>query len=419
MRSIVRPLLAIAGGMLVVQCHEVSLTAPRPITALPRALSAAETGLISADNRFAFSLFGEIARQTSPDSNLFISPLSAAMALAMAYNGAAGATQAEMQQVLQLDGMTLDDVDQSYRSLIGLLRGLDPEVAFTIANSVWYDPDPVYAPTPDYLAATRTYFDARVESLDFKSPSAAPTINAWVSDQTHGKIPTIVPDAIPPDVVAYLINAIYFKGNWTARFDKSLTRPGAFRLANGAAATVPMMTHGHAVRVGYARAEGVTVLDLPYGGEAFSMTIALPQDAAGIDSLVQGLSEERWRGWVAALDSGSFEVVMPKFALTYGLTMNDVLKALGMPSAFCDSWHPDFTRMNPTGALCITDVRHKAFVDVNEEGTEAAAATSVGIGFTSIGPTLVMVDRPFVFAIRERLSGTILFLGRVMNPAAT
>jgi len=418
MRSIVRPLLAIAGGILVVQCHEASLTAPRSITALPRTLSAAETGLISADNRFAFSLFGEIARQTSPDSNLFISPLSAAMALAMAYNGAAGATQAEMQQVLQLDGMTLDDVDQSYRSLIGLLRGLDPQVAFTIANSVWYDPNPVYAPTPDYLATTRTYFDARVESLDFKSPSAAPTINAWVSDQTHGKIPTIVPDPIPPDAVAYLINAIYFKGSWTARFDKGLTRPGTFRLANGAAATVPMMTHGHSVRVRYARAEGVTVLDLPYGGEAFSMTIVLPQVAGGIDSLVQGLTEERWRGWVAALDSGSLEVVMPKFTLTYGLTMNDVLRALGMPSAFCDAPHPDFTRLNPSGALCISDVRHKTFVDVNEEGTEAAAATSVEISFTSLAAPL-QVDRPFVFAIRERLSGTILFLGRVMNPAAT
>ena len=418
MRSIVRPLLAIAGGILVVQCHEASLTAPRSITALPRTLSAAETGLISADNRFAFSLFGEIARQTSLDSNLFISPLSAAMALAMAYNGAAGATQAEMQQVLQLDGMTLDDVDQSYRSLIGLLRGLDPQVAFTIANSVWYDPNPVYAPTPDYLATTRTYFDARVESLDFKSPSAAPTINAWVSDQTHGKIPTIVPDPIPPDAVAYLINAIYFKGSWTARFDKGLTRPGTFRLANGAAATVPMMKHGHSVRVRYARAEGVTVLDLPYGGETFSMTIVLPQVAGGIDSLVQGLTEERWRGWVAALDSGSFEVVMPKFTLTYGLTMNDVLRALGMPSAFCDAPHPDFTRLNPSGALCISDVRHKTFVDVNEEGTEAAAATSVEISFTSLAAPL-QVDRPFVFAIRERLSGTILFLGRVMNPAAT
>ena len=416
MRSIVRPLLAIAGGILVVQCHEASLTAPRSITALPRTLSAAETGLISADNRFAFSLFGEIARQTSPDSNLFISPLSAAMALAMAYNGAAGATQAEMQQVLQLDGMTLDDVDQSYRSLIGLLRGLDPQVAFTLANSVWYDRR--YAPTPEFLDATRTYFDARVEGLDFGSPTAAPTINAWVSDQTHGKIPTIVPDPIPPDAVAYLINAIYFKGSWTARFDKGLTRPGTFRLANGAAATVPMMTHGHSVRVRYARAEGVTVLDLPYGGEAFSMTIVLPQVAGGIDSLVQGLTEERWRGWVAALDSGSLEVVMPKFTLTYGLTMNDVLRALGMPSAFCDAPHPDFTRLNPSGALCISDVRHKTFVDVNEEGTEAAAATSVEISFTSLAAPL-QVDRPFVFAIRERLSGTILFLGRVMNPAAT
>src|SRR5438874_4369574 len=322
MRSIVRPLLAIAGGMLVVQCHEDSLTAPRPITALPRTLSAAEAGLISADNRFAVSLFGEIARQTSRDSNLFISPLSAAMALAMAYNGAAGATQAEMQRVLQLDGMTLDDVDQSYRSLIGLLRGLDPQVAFTLANSVWYDPR--YAPTPEFLDATRTYFDARVQGLDFGSPTAAPTINAWVSDQTHGKIPTIVPDPIPPDAVAYLINAIYFKGSWTARFDKGLTRPGTFRLANGAAATVPMMTHGHSVRVRYARAEGVTVLDLPYGGEAFSMTIVLPQVAGGIDSLDQGLTEERWRGWVAALDSGSLEVVMAKFTLTYGLTMTDV-----------------------------------------------------------------------------------------------
>jgi len=418
MRSIVRPLLAIAGGILVVQCHEASLTAPRSITALPRALSAAETGLISADNRFAFSLFGEIARQTSPDSNLFISPLSAAMALAMAYNGAAGATQAEMQQVLQLDGMTLDDVDQSYRSLIGLLRGLDPQVAFTIANSVWYDPNPVYAPTPDYLATTRTYFDARVESLDFKSPSAAPTINAWVSDQTHGKIPTIVPDPIPPYAVAYLINAIYFKGSWTARFDKGLTRPGTFRLVNGAAATVPMMKHGRTVPIAIASVNGVTVLDLPYGGEAFSMTIALPQDAAGIDSLVQGLTEERWRGWVAALDSGSSEVVMPKVTLTYGLTMNDVLRALGMPSAFCDAPHPDFTRLNPSGALCISDVSHKTFVDVNEEGTEAAAATSVEIGVTSL-PASVQVDRPFVFAIRERLSGTILFLGRVMNPTAT
>ena len=202
MRAHVGPLLAVAIGVLAARCREAPITAPRPITSLPRALDAAESGVIGADNRFAFSLFAEIARQTSPDSNLFISPLSAAMALGMAYIGAAGATQTEMQQVLQLDGLTLNDVERSYRSLIALLRGLDPQVAFTLANSVWYDPDPRFAPTPAFLDATRTYFDARVESLDFRSPSAAPTINRWVSDQTGGKIPAIVPDPIGSDVVS-------------------------------------------------------------------------------------------------------------------------------------------------------------------------------------------------------------------------
>jgi serine protease inhibitor len=416
MRPLCRPLLVVAMALFAVRCREAAITAPRPITTLPRPLTGAENHLIAADNGFAFKLLGEIARQAGPDTNLFLSPLSAAMALGMAYNGAAGVTQAEMQRALALDGMTLDDVNQSYRALIALLRGLDPQVAFTVANSVWYDPNPAYAPTPHYLAITRTYFDARVESLDFRSPTAAPTINAWVSDQTHGRIPSIVPDPVPNDVVAYLINAIYFKGSWTSQFDKTQTQPGPFKLAGGGITTVPMMTHGHTIRVGYVRDNGVTVVDLPYGGQAFSMTIALPRDAGGIDSLVQGLSNERWSTWTAGLDSGTFDVFVPKFTLTYGLTMNDVLKALGMPSAFCDSPHPDFTRMNPSGALCITDVKHKATVDVNEEGTEAAAATSVGIGPTSLPPSIV-VDHPFLFVIRERLSGTILFMGRVMNPA--
>jgi serine protease inhibitor len=415
MRPRFGPLFVVAIALGTARCREAAITAPRPITTLPRQLTGAENHLIAADNRFAFKLLGEIARQAGPDTNLFISPLSAAMALGMAYNGAAGVTAAEMQHALELSGMTLDDVNQSYRELVALLRGLDPQVAFTLANSVWYDPNPAHAPTADFLAATRTYFDARVESLDFTSPTAAPTINAWVSDQTHGKIPAIVPDPVPHDVVAYLINAIYFKGDWTTQFDKSLTRSTSFTLGNGATTSVPMMTHGRTIRLGYVRDNGVTVFDLPYGGQAFSMTIALPRDAGGIDSLVQGLTNERWSAWIAGLDSGTFEVFVPKFTLTFGLTMNDVLKALGMPSAFCDSPHPDFTRMNPNG-LCITDVRHKATVDVNEEGTEAAAATSVGIAPTSMPPSIV-VDRPFLFVIRERLSGTILFMGRVMNPA--
>ncbi len=415
MKPALRPLLALALALVAASCRDVTLTAPWPITALPRQLSGAENQLIAADNRFAFKLLGEITGRAGPDTNVFISPLSAAMALGMAYNGAAGVTQAEMQRTLELDGMTLDDVNRSYRGLIALLRGLDPQVAFTVANSVWYDPDPAYAPTPEFLATTRDYFDARVESLDFRSPTAAPTINAWVSEQTRGKIPSIVPDPVPDDVVAYLINAIYFKGSWTTQFDKSRTQVQPFKLADGSSTTVPMMTHGRTIRVGYVRENGVIVFDLPYGGQAFSMTIALPRDAGGIDSLVQGLTNERWSAWIAGLDSGTFDVFVPKFTVTYGLAMNDVLKALGMPSAFCDAPHPDLTRMNPNG-LCITEVRHKATVDVNEEGTEAAAATSVAVGPVSLPPSIV-VDHPFLFVLRERLSGTILFMGRVMNPA--
>ncbi len=415
MRAHVGPLLAVALGVVGARCREAPITAPRPITSLPRALDAGESGLIGADNRFAFKLFGEIARQASPDSNLFISPLSAAMALGMAYNGAAGTTEQEMQRALELAGVTLDDVNQSYRSLIALLRGLDPGVAFTLANSVWYRQG--FAIAPDFLAATHTYFDARVAGLDFSSPSAAPTINAWVSEQTRGKIPAIVPDPVPDSVVAYLINAIYFKGDWTMQFDRARTKPGPFRLASGATASVPMMTHGRAVTVGYLVDHDVTLADLPYGGGAFTMTIALPRDPAGITSLVAGLTGEQWSRWTAALDSASREVYLPKFTLTYDLTMNDVLKALGMPSAFCGPWHTDLTRLDPLGRVCITEVKHKTFVDVNEQGTEAAAATSVEIGLTSLPPSFV-VDHPFVFAIRERLSGTILFLGRVMNAAA-
>ena len=410
----VGPLLAVALGVLGAGCREAPITAPRPITSLPRALGAGESGLIGADNRFAFKLFGEIARRAGPDSNLFISPLSAAMALGMAYDGAAGTTQAEMQRALELTGMTLDDVNQSYRSLIALLRGLDPGVAFTLANSVWYRPSLTL--TPEFVDAAQTYFGARVQSLDFATPTAAPTINGWVSDQTRGKIPAIVPDPVPDDVVAYLINAIYFKGDWTMRFDPARTTPGPFTLANGAQTSVPMMTHGRTVTIGLLHDGDVTVLDLPYSAGAFTMTIALPRDPARIDSLVLGLTEEQWSGWTAALDAASFEVYLPKFTLTYDLTMNNVLAALGMPSAFCGPWQTDFTGLDPSGRACITNVKHKAFVDVNEAGTEAAAATSVEVGITSL-PTSIVVDRPFVFAIRERLSGTILFLGRVMNPA--
>ena len=420
MKSLLRASLAVASVVATTTCVEHNPVGPSPIAGLPRDLTPPETEVVSRGSSFAFSLFREIARQSSPDSNLFISPLSVGMALGMTYNGAAGTTQAAMQTALGLGGMSLGDVNGAYRGVIGLLRGLDPSVDFTLANSIWYRQGFTFDPA--FLDTCRAYFDAAVRGLDFSSPAAAPTINGWVSDRTHGRIPTIVPDPVPDFIVMYLINAVYFKGAWVTQFSKNLTAPAAFTLASGATVPVPMMHYGNPAWVRVATDSAVQVLDLRYGGGAYSMTIVMPRDAAGMTSLLDRLTVAQWDAWIAALDSTKALVVMPKYTVGYELRMNDVLAALGMGVAFvpCPGSPDcaDFTRMRPERDLFISEVMHKAWVDVNEEGTEAAAATSVGIG-TTAEPSPILVDRPFLFAIRERFSGTILFLGRIMNPAAT
>jgi serine protease inhibitor len=421
MRALLRPTLLAVAALFAAACAESPVTAPEPapITELPRALTTAETRLIAADNGFAFELFREIGAERSPDANLFISPLSVGMALAMTVNGAAGPTRDSMLAALQLAGATMDEVNHGYRGVIDLLRGLDPSVAFTLANSIWYRTG--MTPGQAFLDATRTWFDAEVRALDFGAPTAAQTINDWVSAQTQGKIPEIVDSPIPDTVIMYLINAIYFKGSWTQRFDPALTHDAPFTLRSGATVPVTMMTHADPAPVGYYAGDGVTVVDLPYGGRAWSMTIVLPQAAADFDSLAAGLTRERWDAWMAGLDSGGVIVTMPKFKLTFDAQLKPVLTALGMGIAF-ECGAADFTPLNPAGGreTCITRVKHKTYVDVYEEGTEAAAVTSVEVGVTSVRPEPlhVVVDRPFVVAIRERLTGTILFLGKVMDPAS-
>ncbi len=387
-----------------------------PITELPRELTVAETKLVEADNRFAFTLFRAVNTQEAPDRNVFISPLSVAMALGMTYNGAAGTTREAMARALELEGMTIEEVNQAYRDLIDLLRTLDPRVELLLANSIWHRPE--FTPLPAFLEVNRQFFDADVQALDFARPDAPTVINQWVEDATRGKIPTIVPDPIPDRIVAYLINAVYFKGDWVQQFDKDRTQDEPFRLGNGGTVDVPMMSREeeHAVRLVVG---DVTVLDLPYGGGAYSMTVLLPSEPSGAQPLATELTREQWNSWVVALDSTDIFVSLPKFTLDYAIRLNDVLKALGMAEAF-DPCRADFSNMfhvTPDRRFWIDDVRHKTFVDVNEEGTEAAAATSVGIGVTSLPPRVV-VDRPFVFAIRERFSGTILFMGKIMNPVA-
>lgn len=408
MRRLVRSWRALPAAILLAGCGDSF----GPITDLPRQLSVAEGQLIEADNRFAFKLFREINAQEGAE-NVFISPLSVAMALGMTYNGAAGATQQAMQEVLELEGMDLQAVNESYGSLIELLRNLDPRVEFLIANSIWYRD--VITIEQEFLDLNREYFDAEVSALDFSSPSAVDIINGWVNLNTNGKIDEIVQGPIDPLTIMFLINAIYFKGDWTYQFDKGLTQDRPFNLIDGSQTTVDMMSYEEETPIRYASAGDVQIIDLAYGGQAYSMTIVLPASPQGIEALAEGLTQQQWNSWVASLDSTVRLVSLPRFTLEYELTLNDALKALGMAVAFGDS--ADFTKLYGPGGAYISEVKHKTFVDVNEEGTEAAAATSVEISLTSAGPVPIVVDRPFVLAIRENYSGTILFIGKIVDPS--
>ena len=385
---------------------------PALITELPRSLSQAELDLIEADNAFALKLFREIDAYEAASSNIFVSPLSVSMALSMTYNGAAGETQQAMAQTLEFQDLNLDDVNQGYRDLIDLLFDLDPQIEWQLANSIWYREG--FFVEPSFLDITRTFFDAQVEALDFSAPGAADVMNQWVSDGTNGRIEEIVDDPIDPLTVMFLINAIYFKGDWRHQFDKDLTRDAPFTLLDGNEITTPMMFHKEEVAVRRAWDSLASVIEMPYGGDAFTMTVVLPHPDVTLQSVVEALDTERWTSWIANLHETEAFVVMPKFSFEYEISLKDVLTSLGMGIAF-DEMSADFTKINPLGELYISKVKHKTFIQVDEEGTEAAAVTSVEVNAVSAPPRFI-VDRPFLFTIRERISGTILFMGRVVDP---
>jgi len=387
----------------------------RRITELPRALSSGELAVIGASNAFGFNLLRELDR-TRSNSNIFMSPLSASMALGMTMNGAAGQTFAEMRSTLGFGAQSSAEINASYRSLIDMLRALDPTVDVRIANAIWYRAG--FPFEASFLDESKQFFDAKVAPLDFAAPGAVPTINDWVRASTNGKIDNIVDGPIPGDVVMYLINAIYFNGSWTTRFDKRLTKPDQFTTVDGSAAPIAMMRRTDTVRV--AETVDAQVVELPYGGDAFAMTIILPKPGESIAALVSSLSADAWQATLAATTSEKVELYMPKFSLRWEALLNDPLESLGMRQAFQGDV-ADFTRMSRSAGsqLYISKVKQKSFVDVHEEGTEAAAATSVEISVTcTCGPWVIRIDRPFVFAIRERLSGTILFLGKIVRPPA-
>ena len=377
------------------------------LEALPRPLTASESKIIGAANDFSFSLFRRLSA-AQQDSNVFTSPLSASMALGMAMNGASGATYDQMKSALAFGSAAEPEINGGYKSLIGLLRGLDPAVDFRIANSIWSRTG--FVVTPSFLDAVRTSFDAQATTLDFSSPTAPKTINDWVSGATAGKIPTII-DRIEPDQVMFLINAIYFKGSWREKFDPAETRDAQFR---GVAGSRPVRLMHRNGKMGVLYTPDFVAVDLPYGNSAFSMTALLPAEGRSVDALAASLQGSTWSGWVSQLREGEVDLYFPRFKLEWERMLIPDLQSLGMRDAFMDGG-ADFSRLSPPPAnLYISVVKQKTYVDVNEEGTEAAAVTNVGITLTS-APASVRFDRPFLFMIRERLSGTVIFMGKIVT----
>jgi serine protease inhibitor len=371
------------------------------------------SNLAAASNAFGFDLFQQLRRQEA-DKNVFFSPLSVTVALAMTYNGAAGETKNAMARALKIEGMSQTELNRASADLLKALKGADPKIELAIANSLWARGGIKF--NENFLASNRTFYGAEISTLDFGSPQATPTINRWVSEKTNGKITQIV-DKIDPQKVMFLINAVYFKGQWQKRFEKTRTKEQPFYLTGGRQKPVPMMAQSGNYL--YLRGDKFQAVNLPYGDGGVSLYLFLPDKGSSLDEFLKGLSFQKWEEWINNFNDTPGDVKLPRFKLDYEETLNDSLKAVGMGVAF-NPREADFSGIRPERDLYISEVKHKAVVDVNEEGTEASAATSVGVSITSARQPRerfsFVADRPFLMAIRDSQTGAILFMGAVMEP---
>jgi len=368
--------------------------------------------LITANTQFGFKLF-QILWQQEEEENIFISPTSIAYALAMTYNGASGETQQEMTTALGWQNMSLTEINSAWQILGEQLSNIDPEIQLNIANSLWLREG--FSFLPQFLENNQTFYNAKVETLDFTKPDAPNIINGWVKENTGGKIEEIV-DSLSPDDVLFLINAIYFKGTWTTEFDKKLTTEQPFYLSDNETKPVSMMSQEG--NFNYLENEQFQAISLPYGNKSLSMYIFLPKENSNLATFYPELNAENWEKWMSEFRNKKGFIKLPSFKLEYDVELNSVLQKLGMEKMF-EGGKADFSQMT-TNPVYINQVKHKTFVEVNEEGTEAAAVTSIGIRATSALPTeenfTMIVDRPFFFAIRDNQTGTILFMGSIIEP---
>ncbi len=383
----------------------------QPLTESPmlNPTAKADTKVVAANTKFAFKLFSEIANKDR-NTNVFISPASVTMALSMAYNGANGSTQQAIANTLELQGLSLQQINSSNAALKALIENPDAQVQLAIANSLWANQDATF--NPDFLQRNREFYQAKVTNLNFNDATAPNVINSWVKENTNGKIDKIV-QQLSPDQVLLLINAIYFQGNWTEQFDKNKTKEYPFFAASGQEKPHPMMSQNGDYK--YLETENFQAVSLPYGKDGrISLYVFLPAKNSRLTAFYPTLNAENWDKWMTQFSKRQGAIRLPRLQIDYEVTLNDTLKALGMGEAFSNK--ADFSGMGKNFA--ISQVKHKTFLEVNEKGTEAAAATSVEMVLTSafeptIKPFEMIVDRPFFACIRDNQTGSILFMGSI------
>jgi serpin B len=409
----INPLLLsiIALPLFLLSCKKEQ-TEQVPLEPVKIDLTSDQITLIDSGNSFAFDLFRKIAQDEDKSENLIISPLSISVALSMAMNGANGATRDAIIEALRDNGIPPEDINSSYKNLTETLLSVDKRVLINIANSVWTEEKfPVKKQFTDIL--TQDY-NADSKSFNVEDPGAPADMNNWIEDKTNGLIKNMI-ESLDPQSAMLLINAIYFKGKWNSQFEKSKTINMPFHKQAGVVADVPMMKQKNKFKA--YKGNGFLLGEFPYGQGNYVMDVILPDNLDGVDDLIQSTDNVSFNTIINNLHQSEIDLSLPKFKYGYKKQLNNILSDMGMGVAFTE--FADFSKISDV-AVMISLVLHQAFIETNEEGTEAAAATVVGMYTTALptGSLEMNIDHPFFYVIRETTTNTILFMGKVADPSA-
>jgi len=371
------------------------------------------TSVIYANNQFAFDFYSKVANGN--EKNVFFSPWSISTAFAIAYEGAKGNTADEMRQVFEFP---VDDKQRraEFAAINDDLNEKDAKYKLQVANALWIAEG--FEPLQEYVDTAKNYYDSEVNNVDFVSDAGVNKINKWAAEKTEGKIEKVlVPGSTDEFTRLFITNAIYFKGTWATQFAEESTHDDQFWIGPNENVKVPMMNLA-ATNFNYAKTAQLQILEMPYEGDQLSMLMLLPNDKDGLNELEKSLTNEKLNLWKDSLSQTQMVVSMPKFKLETNYNLKPLLENLGMSTAFKEG-KADFTGITEDEPLHIGQAIHKAYVDVDEEGTEAAAVTGIGVGITSIPKyEIFKADHPFIFIIHEKETGNLLFIGRIVNPLA-